>query len=75
MSSNTTLTVCGTALLAAVLGAVVALALHGTIAGAEAVTVITAVVGIAGGVIAHATGVAAGAKAASPPAPVAKPVP
>ena len=50
MSSNTTLTVCGTALLAAVLGAVVALALHGTIAGAEAVTVITAVVGIAGGV-------------------------
>ncbi len=67
MTSNTTLTICGSVLLAGVLGAVVALALHGTIPGSQAVTIIVAVIGIAGGAFSHAAGVSAGAKAAGPP--------
>lgn len=62
-----TLVICGAALLAAILGSVVALALHGTITGGEALTTIGGIVALAGGIISHALGVTAGAKAAKTP--------
>ncbi len=75
MTSNTTLTICGTALLAALAGSVVALALHGTIAGGDALAFLGGIVTLAGGIISHALGVSAGAKAATSTnaTPAAKP--
>ncbi len=77
MTSQNSLTYVGGALLAGVIGAIVALALHGTITGQSAMTAIVVIIGIAGGAISHASGVAAGAKAADPAAgtvtPAAKP--
>lgn len=73
MSSSTTLTICGTALLAGLAGAVVALALHGTIAGGDALAFLGGIVTLAGGIIAHALGVSAGATAASGTTTTTKP--
>lgn len=67
MSGNNVVVICGTALLTGVLGAIVALALHGTIPGGDALTALGGVITLAGGIIAHALGVSAGAKAATTP--------
>ncbi len=61
--------VCGTLLLLGVIGAIVTLALHGTVAGAEAMVAITAIIGIGGGAFAVHAGVSAGANAAGAPMP------
>jgi hypothetical protein len=63
-ANPTTLVICGAALLTAVLGSIVALALHSTITGGEAITAIGGIVTLAGGIIAHALGVSAGTTAA-----------
>ena len=64
-SRSTVLVICGTALLLAVLGSIVALALKGTVSGSDAMVTITAIVGIAGGAFAVHSGVNAGAQAAN----------
>ena len=66
MSGNSTIAqICGALLLLAVLGSVVALAFRHIIQGSDAIVLITAIVGIAGGAASHASGVNAGANAAS----------
>jgi len=64
----------GAALLAAIIGLIGALAWHGTITGPNAMEAIIAIIGIAGGAIAHASGVNAGASAAATNG-TAKPLP
>ena len=72
-TSSTATIIGGAAILIAVLGAIVALALHGTVTGSEAMVAITAIVGIAGGAFSVHAGVTAGAKAANTtPPPAAK---
>ncbi len=63
MSSSPVTQISGAVLLLGVLGAIVALALHGTVTGSDAMVAITAIV----------AGVTAGAKAAAPPADTSKP--
>lgn len=70
MTANSTVTqICGSAILLGVLGAIVALALKGTVTGSDAMVAITAIIGIAGGAFAVHAGVSAGAKAAAAPPP------
>lgn len=57
--------VCGTVILLGVIGAIVALAWNGTVAGSDAMVAITAIIGIAGGAFAVHAGVNAGASAAN----------
>ena len=73
MSSSPVTQISGAAILLGVLGAIVALALHGTVSGSDAMVAITAIVGIAGGAFSVHAGVTAGAKAAAPPADTSKP--
>lgn len=54
---------CATTLLLAVLAGVFVLAWHGTLTGTEAITIVTTIVGIAGGAFAVHAGVNVGAKA------------
>jgi mannose/fructose/N-acetylgalactosamine-specific phosphotransferase system component IIC len=56
---------CATALLLGVLGGIFFLAYHGTVTGGEAMTIVVAIVGIAGGAFSVHSGVNAGSKAAS----------
>ncbi len=56
---------CGTVIIGGVVAAIVAMAWHGTIAGSDAMVAITAIIGIGGGAISHASGVSAGATAAA----------
>ena len=66
MNANpTAVLICGAALLAGILGAVVAMAIHGTITGGDALATIGGIVTLAGGIISHALGVTAGTKAAA----------
>jgi hypothetical protein len=62
-------TICGTVILLAVLATIATLAIQGTVAGAEAMVAITAIIGIAGGIVAVHSGVTAGANAAGSPMP------
>lgn len=63
---NSTNVICGTVLLLAVMAGIFVLTWHGTISGGEAITMATAIVGIAGGAFAVHAGVKAGSSAASP---------
>lgn len=63
--------ICGTILLLGVIGSILALALHGTVTGSDAMVAITAIIGIAGGAFAVHSGVNAGSAAANTtPGPV-----
>ncbi len=53
------LTYCGTLMLLAVLAGVFTLAWHGTFTGAEAFGIVTAIIGIAGGIFGVHSGVSA----------------
>lgn len=64
-ASPNVLVACGTTILLAVVGAIVALALKGTVSGSDAMVAITAIIGIAGGAFAVHAGVNAGANAAN----------
>jgi len=64
-ANPTAVVLSGAALLAAIIGLIGALAWHSTITGANAMEAIIAIIGIAGGAIAHASGVNAGASAAA----------
>lgn len=68
---NRTNVISGTVILVTVLVGLFVLAWHKTILGVELVTIVTAIIGIAGGAFAHNSGVNAGASAAAvtpPPA-------
>lgn len=65
MTSSNVLAVVGGVLLAALVGSVVAMALHGTITGTDALTFLGGIVAIASGIISHALGVSAGASASA----------
>lgn len=65
MPDNRTAIICGTILIAIILGGIFALAWHGTLTGAEASIIVTSIItGIIGVFGAHA-GVKSGAKAAA----------
>lgn len=66
---NAVQTICGTVLLLAVLALIGTLAIHGSVAGSDAMVAITAIIGIAGGAFAVHAGVNAGANAAGSPMP------
>lgn len=61
--------VCGTVLLVSVLASIVALALHGTVTGIEAMAAIGTIITLGGGAFAVHVGVTAGARAALAPPP------
>jgi len=68
--NNNVSMIVGAVLLLAVLAGVFVLAWHRTVSGGEALTVVTAIVGIAGGGFAMHAGVKAGSDASSPSTPV-----
>lgn len=71
MPSGNTLVYCGAGLLGALIGSVLALALHGTVSGTDALGYFAGITALASGIVSHALGVSAGAKAASTPTPPA----
>lgn len=65
MTDNNATIAAGTIIIVTVLAGVFALAWHGTLTGAEVFGIITAIIGIAGGILGVHTGIVAGGNAAA----------
>ena len=65
MTSSNVSTIVGGIIAISLIGAVIAMALHGTISGTEAIAFLGGFVTLASGILGHALGVTAGAAAAS----------